>query len=99
MLGLDALEKFLKRKLLMCWNQILIQCPVCCFSFYTIAHRYFSSFHQQMEQERIRNHKYRSLGDLEKDVMLLCHNAQTFNLEGSQVWMNYFVLNIRISPI
>ncbi|EDL41639.1 SWI/SNF related, matrix associated, actin dependent regulator of chromatin, subfamily a, member 2, isoform CRA_b [Mus musculus] len=37
-------------------------------------------------KERIRNHKYRSLGDLEKDVMLLCHNAQTFNLEGSQHW-------------
>ncbi|EPY81654.1 hypothetical protein CB1_000723006 [Camelus ferus] len=36
-------------------------------------------------KERIRNHKYRSLGDLEKDVMLLCHNAQTFNLEGSQL--------------
>lgn len=52
-----------------------------------------------MQQERIRNHKYRSLGDLEKDVMLLCHNAQTFNLEGSQVWMNDFVLNIQISPI
>lgn len=33
----------------------------------------------------MRNHKYRSLGDLEKDVMLLCHNAQTYNLEGSQV--------------
>lgn len=36
-------------------------------------------------QERIRNHKYRSLSDLEKDVMLLCQNAQTFNLEGSLV--------------
>lgn len=36
-------------------------------------------------QDRVRNHKYRSVGDLEKDVMLLCHNAQTFNLEGSQV--------------
>lgn len=34
-------------------------------------------------KERIRNHKYRSLNDLEKDVMLLCQNAQTFNLEGS----------------
>ncbi|KAB0392734.1 hypothetical protein E2I00_011948 [Balaenoptera physalus] len=33
--------------------------------------------------ERIRSHKYRSLNDLEKDVMLLCQNAQTFNLEGS----------------
>lgn len=36
-------------------------------------------------QERIRSHKYRSLNDLEKDVMLLCQNAQTFNLEGSLV--------------
>lgn len=44
-----------------------------------------SVFTRNSPQERIRNHKYRSLGDLEKDVMLLCHNAQTFNLEGSQV--------------
>ncbi|KAK0150255.1 putative global transcription activator SNF2L2 [Merluccius polli] len=36
-------------------------------------------------KERVRNHKYRSVGDLEKDIILLCQNAQTFNLEGSQV--------------
>lgn len=36
-------------------------------------------------QERVRNHKYRNVGDLEKDIYLLCHNAQTYNLEGSQV--------------
>lgn len=36
-------------------------------------------------QERVRNHKYRCIADLEKDIMLMCHNAQTFNLEGSQV--------------
>uniref|UniRef100_A0A8C7NPD2 SWI/SNF related BAF chromatin remodeling complex subunit ATPase 2 n=1 Tax=Oncorhynchus mykiss TaxID=8022 RepID=A0A8C7NPD2_ONCMY len=36
-------------------------------------------------KERVRSHKFRSVSDLEKDVMLLCHNAQTFNLEGSQV--------------
>uniref|UniRef100_A0A671R2P6 Probable global transcription activator SNF2L2 n=1 Tax=Sinocyclocheilus anshuiensis TaxID=1608454 RepID=A0A671R2P6_9TELE len=36
-------------------------------------------------KERVRNHKHRSVSDLEKDVMLLCHNAQTYNLEGSQV--------------
>uniref|UniRef100_A0A8C7NPE7 SWI/SNF related BAF chromatin remodeling complex subunit ATPase 2 n=1 Tax=Oncorhynchus mykiss TaxID=8022 RepID=A0A8C7NPE7_ONCMY len=34
-------------------------------------------------KERVRSHKFRSVSDLEKDVMLLCHNAQTFNLEGS----------------
>ncbi|XP_068091947.1 probable global transcription activator SNF2L2 isoform X3 [Hyperolius riggenbachi] len=43
-------------------------------------------------KERIRNHKYRSIGDLEKDVMLLCHNAQTFNLEGSQIYEDSIVL-------
>ncbi|KAL7988704.1 hypothetical protein Chor_007623 [Crotalus horridus] len=42
--------------------------------------------------ERIRNHKYRSISDLEKDVMLLCHNAQTFNLEGSQIYEDSIVL-------
>ncbi|XP_056290151.1 probable global transcription activator SNF2L2 isoform X3 [Pseudoliparis swirei] len=36
-------------------------------------------------KERVRSHKYRSVVDLEKDVFLLCHNAQTYNLEGSQV--------------
>uniref|UniRef100_A0A672LWI8 Probable global transcription activator SNF2L2 n=1 Tax=Sinocyclocheilus grahami TaxID=75366 RepID=A0A672LWI8_SINGR len=36
-------------------------------------------------KERVRNHKHRNVSDLEKDVMLLCHNAQTYNLEGSQV--------------
>lgn len=43
-------------------------------------------------KERICNHKYRSLGDLEKDVNLLCHNAQTFNLEGSQIYEDSIVL-------
>lgn len=43
-------------------------------------------------KERIRNHKYRSIGDLEKDIMLLCHNAQTFNLEGSQIYEDSIVL-------
>uniref|UniRef100_G3PU79 SWI/SNF related, matrix associated, actin dependent regulator of chromatin, subfamily a, member 4 n=1 Tax=Gasterosteus aculeatus aculeatus TaxID=481459 RepID=G3PU79_GASAC len=36
-------------------------------------------------KERIRGHRYRTLGDLERDVMLLFQNAQTFNLEGSLV--------------
>lgn len=43
-------------------------------------------------KERIRNHKYRSISDLEKDIMLLCHNAQTFNLEGSQIYEDSIVL-------
>ncbi|XP_048651054.1 transcription activator BRG1 isoform X3 [Marmota marmota marmota] len=43
-------------------------------------------------KERIRNHKYRSLSDLEKDVMLLCQNAQTFNLEGSLIYEDSIVL-------
>ncbi|KAG7268595.1 hypothetical protein CRUP_011742 [Coryphaenoides rupestris] len=43
-------------------------------------------------KDRVRNHKYRGVGDLEKDVMLLCHNAQTFNLEGSQIYEDSIVL-------
>ncbi|XP_063067422.1 probable global transcription activator SNF2L2 [Engraulis encrasicolus] len=43
-------------------------------------------------RERVRNHKYRSVGDLEKDVLLMCHNAQTFNLEGSQIYQDSIVL-------
>uniref|UniRef100_A0A4W6FJ16 SWI/SNF related BAF chromatin remodeling complex subunit ATPase 2 n=1 Tax=Lates calcarifer TaxID=8187 RepID=A0A4W6FJ16_LATCA len=42
--------------------------------------------------ELLLNHKYRNVGDLEKDVMLLCHNAQTFNLEGSQIYEDSIVL-------
>ena len=37
-------------------------------------------------QERIRRHKYRSMADLEADVLLLCKNARTYNLEGSVIY-------------
>ncbi|XP_056601144.1 probable global transcription activator SNF2L2 isoform X1 [Triplophysa dalaica] len=43
-------------------------------------------------KERVRSHKHRSVSDLEKDVMLLCHNAQTYNLEGSQIYEDSIVL-------
>ncbi|KAF3849366.1 hypothetical protein F7725_015863 [Dissostichus mawsoni] len=43
-------------------------------------------------RERVRNHKYRSVVDLEKDVFLLCHNAQTYNLEGSQIYEDSIVI-------
>ncbi|XP_059407495.1 transcription activator BRG1 isoform X2 [Carassius carassius] len=43
-------------------------------------------------KERIKIHKYRTLNDLEKDVMLLCQNAQTFNLEGSLIYEDSIVL-------
>ena len=36
-------------------------------------------------QNRIKLHKYRGLDDLESDVMELCQNAQSFNMEGSVV--------------
>ena len=36
-------------------------------------------------QQRIRTHYYRSLDDLEQDVLLLCKNAQTYNVENSLV--------------
>uniref|UniRef100_A0A673CSN8 SWI/SNF related, matrix associated, actin dependent regulator of chromatin, subfamily a, member 4 n=1 Tax=Sphaeramia orbicularis TaxID=375764 RepID=A0A673CSN8_9TELE len=43
-------------------------------------------------KERIRSHRYRSLGDLERDVMLLFQNAQTFNLEGSLVRQTLYII-------
>ncbi|XP_070563985.1 probable global transcription activator SNF2L2 [Ptychodera flava] len=43
-------------------------------------------------KERIKNHKYRCIDDLERDVMLLCKNAQTYNMEGSQIYEDSIVL-------
>ncbi|XP_077981032.1 SWI/SNF-related matrix-associated actin-dependent regulator of chromatin subfamily A member 2-like [Glandiceps talaboti] len=43
-------------------------------------------------KERIKNHKYRCIDDLERDVMLLCKNAQTYNVEGSQIYDDSIVL-------
>lgn len=36
-------------------------------------------------KDRIRQHRYRCINDLERDVNLMFRNAQTYNLEGSQV--------------
>lgn len=37
-------------------------------------------------RERINSHKYRSLDDLEEDFILMCKNAQTYNIEGSIIY-------------
>ena len=39
----------------------------------------------QKIRSRIRNEKYRSLDDLEKDINLMCQNTQKYNIEGSLV--------------
>lgn len=36
-------------------------------------------------RDRIKQHKYRSLDDLEREFMTLCKNTQTYNMEGSLV--------------
>ncbi|KAM7286817.1 transcription activator BRG1 isoform X1 [Ixodes scapularis] len=41
---------------------------------------------------RIREHRYRTLDDLEDDFMLLCINAQTYNVEGSLIYEDSIVL-------
>jgi SWI/SNF-related matrix-associated actin-dependent regulator of chromatin subfamily A protein 2/4 len=43
-------------------------------------------------QQRIRSHHYRCIDDLEQDVMLLCKNAQTYNVEGSLIFEDSIVL-------
>lgn len=42
--------------------------------------------------EKIRGHKYRSMADLERDVMLVFENAQIYNLEGSVIYEDSIVL-------
>ncbi|XP_060082596.1 probable global transcription activator SNF2L2 isoform X1 [Ylistrum balloti] len=41
---------------------------------------------------RIRDHKYRSIDDLESDVLTLCENAQSYNIEGSLIYEDSIVL-------
>jgi len=36
-------------------------------------------------RDRIKQHRYRSLDDLEDDFMLMCKNTQAYNMEGSLV--------------
>lgn len=38
-------------------------------------------------------HRYRSLDELEADVMLLCKNAQEFNMENSNVKFDCLKMN------
>ena len=45
-------------------------------------------------RDRAKTHRYRSLDDLEDDVMLMFQNAQTYNLDGSQV--GFFLLFINL---
>ncbi|GFN80130.1 transcription activator brg1 [Plakobranchus ocellatus] len=41
---------------------------------------------------RINNHRYRSMDELEGDIMELCQNAQSFNMEGSVIYEDSIVL-------
>ncbi|TGZ75143.1 hypothetical protein CRM22_000544 [Opisthorchis felineus] len=43
-------------------------------------------------KQRVRDGKYRSVDELEADVMLLCKNAQTYNMDGSLIFEDSVVL-------
>jgi hypothetical protein len=43
-------------------------------------------------KERINSYRYRSLEDFEEDFILMCRNAQTYNMEGSIVSTAFFLL-------
>ncbi|XP_064626963.1 probable global transcription activator SNF2L2 isoform X2 [Lineus longissimus] len=43
-------------------------------------------------KQRILDHRYRSLDDLERDVLLLCKNAQAYNIETSLIYEDSIVL-------
>ncbi|XP_071490334.1 probable global transcription activator SNF2L2 [Diadema antillarum] len=44
-------------------------------------------------KDRIRQHKYRNLDDLERDTVLMFQNAQIYNLEGSRIYDDSIVLH------
>merc|ERR1712136_251518 len=44
-------------------------------------------------KERIKQHRYRSLDDLERDFALLCQNTQAYNVEGSLIFEDSIKLN------
>lgn len=46
----------------------------------------------QKIRQRIRNEKYRSLDDLEKDINLMCQNTQKYNIEGSLIFEDSVIL-------
>lgn len=46
----------------------------------------------QKIKNRIKDHRYRCIDDLENDFMLLCKNAQTYNVEGSLIYEDSIVL-------
>ncbi|RUS85614.1 hypothetical protein EGW08_006626 [Elysia chlorotica] len=41
---------------------------------------------------RINSHRYRTMDELEADIMELCQNAQSFNMEGSVIYEDSIVL-------
>ncbi len=42
-------------------------------------------------QKKLNEHRYRSVDELEADVMLLCKNAQEFNMENSNVRFHFII--------
>ncbi|CDW52317.1 transcription activator BRG1 [Trichuris trichiura] len=43
-------------------------------------------------KKKIAEMRYKCVGDLEKDVMMLCDNAQTYNVEGSEIYQDSVLL-------
>lgn len=43
-------------------------------------------------KQRIKNSRYRAVDDLERDFMLMCKNAQTYNMEESTIYEDSIVL-------
>ena len=43
-------------------------------------------------QKKLKNHQFRSIDDMERDISLLCKNAQEFNVESSLIYEDSIVL-------
>merc|ERR1712113_1333502 len=57
---------------------------------------YYQIIKQPMDvkklRDRIKQHKYRTISDMETDFNLMCHNARVYNIEESLIYQDSFIL-------
>ena len=49
----------------------------------------------RLPQDRVLKYRYCSLDDMQADFLLLCDNARTYNMEGSQICADANVIEVR----
>jgi ATP-dependent helicase STH1/SNF2 len=61
--------------------------------YYLIIHNPIS---MKMIEQKIKKEEYSSLGDLRKDIELLCNNAKTYNEDGSMLYLDAIAIEVSL---